>query len=359
MKVLDLFCGAGGMSCGFKMAGFEIAGGIDHEAAAVRTHELNFPEGINYCGDIRDFSNKMIHENFPDGIDVIIGGPPCQGFSNANMQQKDVTDDPRNRLFMEFVRFVSVLQPKAFMIENVRGILTKDDGFAAKRIYELMEDAGYTVSSDIVRASDYGVPQKRVRAVFVGIRKDIGRKFDFKKLKKQPIVTVKEAIGDLYALEDTAKSQGGDSFSYTGSCSGAFGERIFTKSGVINNHRVHYPCDRVQKRMEYVPQGGNWKNVPAEMWDTQRDNRHSSAYRRLEEDGVSVTIDTGHMNYFHPVFNRVPTVRESARLQSFPDDFLFEGKIGAQLRQVGNAVPPLLAYAVAAAIKDAVGGPDD
>ncbi|MCR5590831.1 MAG: DNA cytosine methyltransferase [Lachnospiraceae bacterium] len=356
MNVLDLFCGAGGLSCGFKMAGFEIVGGIDFEPSAIKTHEKNFPGGVNWCGDIRDFSNERIKSDFPDGVDVIIGGPPCQGFSSANMQQKDVSDDPRNRLFMEFIRFVEQLKPKAFMIENVRGILTKDGGFAKRKIYSLMENAGYVVTSAMVSASDYGVPQKRKRAVFVGIRKDLEREFDFDRLEKLAPVTVREAIGDLYGLEEEAKNAGTDCFAYHPEPSTPFQNMIFSTSGKIWNHKVRYPCEKVMHRMTFVPQGGNWRNVPPELWDTQRDNRHSSVYRRLEEDGRSVTIDTGHMNYFHPVFNRVPTVRESARLQSFPDDFLFEGKSGAQFKQVGNAVPPLLAYAVAKEIKRTLEG---
>ena len=357
LKVLDLFCGAGGLSCGFEMAGFNIVGGVDFEPSAIKTHERNFPGGVNFCGDIREFSNQMIAEKFPDGVDVIIGGPPCQGFSCANMQQKDITDDPRNRLFMEFIRFVEQLRPKAFMIENVRGILTKDDGFAKKQIYKLMDEAGYRVESQVLKASDYGVPQKRIRAVFVGIRKDLDVHFDFGRLVKQNPVTVKEAIGDLYDIESaTCKMENQDSFDYISKPETEFQKKIFTTSGKIENHRIHYPNEKVQERMSHVPQGGNWKDVPSELWDTQRDNRHSSAYRRLEENGESVTIDTGHMNYFHPIYNRVPTVRESARIQSFPDDFIFEGNVGAQFKQVGNAVPPLLAYAVASEIKNTLEG---
>ena len=115
----------------------------------------------------------------------------------------------------------------------------------------------------------------------------------------------------------------------------------------IANHNPKYPSEKVLKRISYVPQGGNWQNVPKELWDTQRNNRHSSAYKRLSFDEPSITIDTGHMNYFHPIENRTPTVRESARIQSFPDSFIFEGNQSEQLRQVGNAVPPLLAKAIA------------
>ena len=120
---------------------------------------------------------------------------------------------------------------------------------------------------------------------------------------------------------------------------------------ILHNHNIRYPKDVVQTRMSHVPEGGNWKDVPDELWDTIRTNRHSSAYRRLNSQDVSITIDTGHMNYFHPRYNRVPTVRESARIQSFPDDFIFTGGQGAQFRQVGNAVPPLLSKAIADTLK--------
>lgn len=122
-------------------------------------------------------------------------------------------------------------------------------------------------------------------------------------------------------------------------------------NNILYNHNIRYPKNIVQKRMNYVPEGGNWKDVPEELWDTIRNNRHSSAYKRLNSKDVSVTIDTGHMNYFHPKYNRVPTVRESARIQSFPDDFVFTGGQGSQFRQVGNAVPPLLSFAIAKTLK--------
>ncbi len=131
-----------------------------------------------------------------------------------------------------------------------------------------------------------------------------------------------------------------------------FQKYVRAKDNKITSHEKKYPNKDVQERMSYVPQGGNWQNVPEHLWKVQRDNRHSSAYRRLDEKQPSITIDTGHMNYFHPLYNRVPTVRESARLQSFPDDFEFFGTPTSQLRQVGNAVPPLMAKAVAELIKE-------
>lgn len=345
LRVLDLFCGAGGLSLGFKNAGFDIVGGIDFNKDAINTHEKNFAEGINLCVDIREINNCQIKKLFKDGVDVVIGGPPCQGFSSANMWQTDEEKIEKNRLFFEYIRFIKVLKPKAFLIENVRQILTRENGYAKKEILNICTELGYNVKCDILDSSYYGVPQKRIRAMFVGIRADLDREFNFNNIKKtDKIVTVKEAISDLY------KCQSEGTYIDKPNCEYQKLMRKINKKRIYN-HEIKFPMEKVQKRMSYVPQGGNWRDVPSELWDTQRDNRHSSAYRRLDENSLSITIDTGHMNYFHPLYNRVPTVRESARIQSFPDDFIFTGTKGAQFTQVGNAVPPLMAEAVAREIK--------
>lgn len=335
LTCLDLFCGAGGLSLGFKLAGFEIVGGVEWDKAAFETHKLNFPSGKEFCGDIREITDAQILENF-QGVDVIVGGPPCQGFSSANRHDKE-EDDPRNKLFFEYLRFIRQLNPKAFLIENVKEILTKNKGYAKDRILELTQEMGYTVTVKILQSSDYGVPQRRRRAVFVGIRNDLEKVFDFENLKTvEKEVTVSDALQDIMFPEEYTMNE---FLSYA------------KDAEVLENHVPKFPCEKVQRRMSFVPQGGNWKDVPPELWDTQRDNRHSSAYRRLKMDEPSITIDTGHMNYFHPLEHRTPTVRESARLQSFPDSFIFAGTQGAQLRQVGNAVPPLMAKALATEIK--------
>lgn len=352
-NVLDLFCGAGGLSLGFKMAGFNIIGGIEFNKEAIDTHALNFKGGYHFCGDICSLENEFILEKFGKKVDVIIGGPPCQGFSTANMQQKDYKNDERNKLFYQFIRFVEVLNPKAFVMENVRGILTKDGGHVKEAMMKIMDDLGYNVNVKVLIASDYGVPQKRMRAFFVGIKKEFGEYFDFDKIQKKPLVTVKDAISDIYYLDTKTKlSTIEDKFILESEANCEY-QRFMRKNSndILYNHNIRYPNDLVQKRMSYVPEGGNWRDVPDELWDTIRNNRHSSAYRRLNSEEVSITIDTGHMNYFHPKYNRVPTVRESARIQSFPDDFIFTGGQGAQFRQVGNAVPPLLSRAIAKTLK--------
>lgn len=345
-NVLDLFCGAGGLSLGFQLAGYNIVGGLDFKEDAIKTHDLNFKNSTSICGDITKISNEDVLKLFGDKkVDVIIGGPPCQGFSAGNRQQ--IENDPRNKLFFEFIRFVKILKPKAIVIENVRQILTKDKGFAKNKIFEILDESGYNVDVRVLIASDYGVPQNRNRAVFIGIRKDIGNiNYDNIK-KKNRIVTVKEALEDLYEIENDNLEKYNKLLPKT-----EFQKYVKSKKGKLINHEPKYPNKEVQERIKYVPQGGNWMDVPEHLWKVQRNNRHSSAYRRLDEKKPSITIDTGHMNYFHPLYNRVPTVRESARLQSFPDDFEFVGTPTSQLRQVGNAVPPLMAKAIAILIKE-------
>ncbi|WP_304103398.1 DNA cytosine methyltransferase [Methanobrevibacter ruminantium] len=360
-RVLDLFCGAGGLSLGFKMANFDIVGGIDFNQEALDTHKLNFKDGFHFCGDISELDDEFVLENFDGKVDVIIGGPPCQGFSVANMQQKDIECDDRNKLFYEFIRFVRLLKPKAFVMENVPQILTKDKGHVKEVMMDVMGDLGYNVNVKVLVASDYGVPQRRRRAFFIGICKELNQTFDFDFIEKKPIVTVGDAISDLYSFDNEFKSLTVDDELDLDVNPLSEYQKLMRKDSdsKIHNHNIRYPKDIVQKRMEYVPEGGNWQDVPDELWDTIRNNRHSSAYRRLNSQDVSVTIDTGHMNYFHPKYNRVPTVRESARIQSFPDDFIFTGGQGAQFRQVGNAVPPLLSCQIAKTLKAYLNGDVD
>lgn len=343
-KVLDLFCGCGGISCGFSLSGFEIIGGIDFNHDAVSTFKHNFKNAKVHCADISSISDECVVSEYGN-VDVIIGGPPCQGFSTANRWQKEV-EDPRNKLFYEFIRFVKLLKPKILMIENVRGILTRDNGYAKKRISSILGEEGYLLSMSVLDASDYGVPQNRKRAIIIGIREDFCKKqFDFSLISKQPKITVEDAIGELYACENSKTNP----VELKLKPDTPYRKYLRRKDNLIYNHEVKYPAEKVQQRISYVPQGGNWVNVPAELWPSSRQNRHSSAYKRLDPKTQSCTIDTGnaHSNYFHPLYNRIPSPRESARLQSFPDSFEFIGTRGSTYKQVGNAVPPLLAKAIA------------
>ena len=346
-KVLDLFCGCGGISEGYALAGFEIAGGIDFNEDAIATFKHNFKKAKVYNIDITTFPDEKIDEVFGD-VDVIVGGPPCQGFSSANRWQKE-KDDPRNKLFFEYIRFVQRIHPKVIMIENVRGLLTRDNGYAIKRIEEILGAEEYNIRYQILDASEYGVPQNRKRAIIVGIRKDFKDiYFDFNAIKTSEKTTVEDAIGELYCFED---SPAGVKIIDTPAVSRL--QKFYrTKDNSITDQDIVYPAIIVQERIKHVPQGGNWQEVPSNLWPNNRQNRHSSAYKRLDPKTQSCTIDTGnaHSNYFHPLYNRIPTIRESARLQSFPDSFEFQGPRGSKYRQIGNAVPPLLAKAIADAI---------
>lgn len=344
-RVLDLFCGCGGISEGFSLAGYEIIGGIDFNEDATKTFKHNFPSAEVLNIDISSISNEDIKKTFKN-VKVIVGGPPCQGFSSANRWQKE-REDPRNKLFFQYLRFVEVLQPKVVLIENVRGLLTRDNGYAKERIETLLSEMGYTVQMRVLCASDFGVPQNRNRAIIVGIRGD--KVFSFDGIKTLPKTTVDDAIGEIYAFEKMAPGQ----MVFQEEPSTDYRKYLRRPDNRLPDHEVVYPAEIVQKRISYVPQGGNWRDVPEHLWKTNRTNRHSSAYKRLKQDDQSCTIDTGnaHSNYFHPLFNRIPSIRESARLQSFPDSFEFIGTRGSKYKQVGNAVPPLLAKAIALEIK--------
>jgi DNA (cytosine-5)-methyltransferase 1 len=193
-KVLDLFCGCGGISEGYALAGFDIVGGIDFNEHATITFQHNFKQAKVYNIDIASFPDSKIEEEYGD-VDVIVGGPPCQGFSSANRWQKEV-EDPRNKLFFEYIRFVQRIRPKVVMIENVRGLLTRDNGYAIERIKDILGSEEYNITYQVLDASEYGVPQNRKRAIIVGIRKDYKDiKFDFNRIEKQEKTTVEDAIG--------------------------------------------------------------------------------------------------------------------------------------------------------------------
>jgi DNA (cytosine-5)-methyltransferase 1 len=263
--------------------------------------------------------------------------------------QRKTIHDERNFLFKYYVKVVELVKPTYFVMENVPNLLTAEGGYFKKEIEELFDSMGYKLKSGVLNASDYGVPQNRKRAIIVGIRKDYKDIFfDFDKIVNQEKTTVEDAIGELYCFENSAAG----TKTIDTPADSPLRKYFRTNNNIITDQDIVYPAQVVQNRIKYVPQGGNWKDVPPQLWPSDRQNRHSSAYKRLDPKTQSCTIDTGnaHSNYFHPIYHRIPTIRESARLQSFPDSFEFQGPRGSKYRQIGNAVPPLLAKAIADAI---------
>ena len=333
MNVLDLFCGCGGLSYGFQQAGYNVLLGIDNWKDALATYALNHGKSKVFCADLTIVEEKMVESVLLDQhINVIIGGPPCQGFSVAGKRQ---VDDERNTLYKGFVRMVAHFRPQAFVMENVPNILTIGSGVVKTSIIKDFSEVGYHVEAKVLTASDYGVPQNRRRAIFVGLRTGV---FDFAIPTIHHKITTEEALSDLpeYSL-----SEGGCYPSFPLS---EYQGEMRQKSDGVYNHEVTLHSEKTVNIISMVPDGGNYKDLPAELQTTRKVH---IAWTRLRSDKPSFTIDTGHRHHFHYQWNRVPTVRECARLQSFPDHFVFLGSKTSQYKHVGNAVPPLLAEAIA------------
>ena len=339
VNALDLFCGCGGLSLGFEKAGVNVVMGIDSWQDAINTFNFNHKNSKGLCKDLSKIVPKDV-ENELDGknIDIIIGGPPCQGFSIAG---KRIIDDDRNKLYKNFVKFVEYYKPMAFVLENVPNILSIGDGVVRDAIVKDFTDLGYKVVYKVLLASDFGVPQNRRRAVFVGLKN--GKNFSFPMPTVTTKVTSKEAISDL---PDATIEDGGN---YPTAPQSEYQKLMRVNSNEVYNHRITIHTEQTKRIINMVPDGGNYKDLPIELQNTRRVH---IAWTRLDSKKPSFTIDCGHNHHFHYQFNRVPTVRESARLQSFPDDFIFLGKQGSQLKQVGNAVPPLMAQEIAKEVKN-------
>lgn len=340
LQVLDLFCGAGGLSYGFEKAGYKIILGLDNDKAALETFELNHSGSKGLNTDISTISSEVIKPYFSENrIDVIIGGPPCQGMSLSGPRK---FDDPRNKLYLSYIRIVDELKPKAFLIENVPGLVSLFKGKIKDNIIERLSDIGYNVNYKVLLASDYGVPQSRKRVFFIGLKKGI---FDFDSIaKSDTLITSEMALNDLPSLEF---SLGDEIMYYENPPKNNYQRLMRANSNIIYNHIGTNHSEKVKNIISLVPDGGNYKDLPKELQATRKFN---VAWTRYNSQKPSPTVDTGHRHHFHYKYNRVPTVRESARLQSFPDNFIFLGNKTEQYRQVGNAVPPLLAEKIATSL---------
>ncbi|MCL2565880.1 MAG: DNA cytosine methyltransferase [Defluviitaleaceae bacterium] len=353
-NVIDLFCGCGGFSLGFLQAGFNVKLGIDSWADATTTFKHNLPNSTILNRDIIGVDGKDITDLLDlakDDIDVIIGGPPCQGFSISGKRNED---DPRNELYKSFVRIVSDIKPKIFVLENVPGLVRLFNGKAIENVVADFTALGYKVSYEILSADNYGVPQQRRRVFLVGINtKKVRHTSEFVFPKKEngneadkPLLNCEDAISDLDFVPDDAVL--GENIDYQLPANTEYQEKMRSGSASILNHSITLHKERTKEIIAMVPDGGNYKSLPEELWSTRKVN---IAWTRMDSSRPCFTIDTGHNHHFHYRANRVPTVRESARIQSFPDMFEFVGIKTSQLKQVGNAVPPLLAESIAREIK--------
>ena len=337
LNFIDVFAGAGGLSCGLEMAGMQCVLGIDSDKYAMQTFQENHLKAQSYCGDVSLLTKSRLKEMIGEvPIHAVVGGPPCQGFSTVGLGNPE---DMRNKLFMEFLRLVRVTNPIFVVIENVTGLLAQKNESTLKSIFKKFAELGYQMDVQVMSSQNYGVPEKRRRTILIGTKLDV--KIEFPKFSHdtvmaktyRPAVTVGDAFEDLQDQE-----------------------------GQVHNHDLKWAEVKSKidlKRLRRVPEGKGIRYKKDEMayltpslrlgvdWETMRENRFRQAkYQRLERTSPSPTIMTHRHSYFHPVEHRYLTQREAARIQSFPNNFIFCGPISAQWRQIGNAVPPLMAKAI-------------
>jgi DNA (cytosine-5)-methyltransferase 1 len=311
IKVLSLFSGSGGLDLGFLATGkFEIIFANDFNSQACQTYTHNIGDHIIY-EDIAKI--KELPET-----DVIIGGPPCQGFSTANPARS--FDDPRNQLFKEYARIIGEVKPKMFLMENVSGMVSMQKGKVFDLIKKELSNCGYTLYDQLLNAKDYGVPQSRRRIIIIGVRNDINKKFDFPKPthSSEDYTTVGQTLYDKLISDDN------------------------------RNHSIGKLSDLNLKRIKHIPEGGSMKHCPPNLQNNSDLNR---SMRRLSRAKISHTIVHNNCDhYYHPTENRRITIREMARIQGYEDSYIFFGSKSEQSRQVGNSVPIGLGKALAKSI---------
>lgn len=383
---LDLFSGAGGLSCGLEMAGFTpiLANELDPIYAA--TYKKNHPDTEMVVGDVRELSESDLKKSLglrEGELDLLAGGPPCQGFSiNAPIR---TLDDERNHLFRDYLRIAETLMPKAILIENVPGIVSLGKGTVVQQIYSELNRMGYSVSHRILFAGHYGVPQMRFRTIFIALKGDnqliqfpepaynASAVANFSGAKElcinvpplfaqnlRPHTSVWDAISDLPEIATGNKEP---EFEYTHPPLSEFQNYARKGSHRIFNHSCANLGQVNLERLQHIPQGGSWRDIPHDLLPAglkrARRSDHTKRYGRLHQDGLCSTVltkcDPHWGSFFHPTQDRVISVREAARIQSFPDTFHFTGSLTQQYAQVGNAVPPLMARAIGEKIYDLIG----
>lgn len=360
---IDLFCGAGGLSEGFRQAGFSVLAGNDLFAAAGITFAATHPEAKFFGEPIQQISaERMLAETGlrRGELTCLVGGPPCQAFSVYNHQRG--MHDARASLFREYLRLVKGLHPDWVVMENVTGILSAGDGEAVEAIVSSLNALGYVVEYRTLKAEEYGVPQERRRVVFLGNR--IGAPIVWPQPTHGegllPYVNVWDAIGDLPRLENGEAPEGAQKYRFVPF---SLYQRMLRGSArFVTNHHASRLAPVNEQRMRHIPEGGSWRDIPHELLPAgmkkARRCDHTKRYGRLRKDGLSSTVltkcDIHWGAYVHPEQDRSITVREAARLQSFPDWFEFAGSRTEQYVQVGNAVPPLLGRKIGEAMLEAM-----
>lgn len=381
---IDLFCGAGGITEGFRQAGFRCLYGNDIMPEAIETFSHNHPEAIADNSPVEQVDPAEIRRKLglAEGeLDVLVGGPPCQGFS-INAPERFL-DDPRNKLFKHYVKFVAEFRPKTFVLENVPGMVQLGDGKVLRQITRELTKLGYEMTIKILFAAHYGVPQERFRLIVLGSRLGAlqhpapthfatgrtnfrgGRGEMVFQLSEEdrerlaPCTTVADAIQDLPRLE---MGEGSEEVGYTHDAKSEFARKIRNPENVTFNHFAAKLGKQNQARMKHVPPGGSWRDIPHELlpkgMQRARRSDHTKRYGRLLADGLSGTVLTKCDPHWGTVFlpdqDRTLTVREAARFQSFPDSYRILGSRVSQYEQVGNAVPVLMARAIAAKLRESL-----
>ncbi len=343
MQAVDIFSGAGGMSVGATQAGISIKYAVEFDPHAALTYRSNHPQTQVINEDIRKIGISEMTDLDPDVPTILFGGPPCQGFSTSNQKTRNV-DNKNNWLFKEYLRFAKELNPEWIVFENVKGLQDTAGGVFLKKIKKAFQRQKYTVSIFILNAADFGVPQKRERLFLIGSKH--GHKITVPKSDALSIVSVAEAIADLPTLVNGAQE---NILEYGKTPPSIFAESLRSKAGSCSGHLVTNNSELILERYKHVPQGGNWEDIPEYLMLNYADRSrcHTGIYHRLSEQKPSIVVGNFRKNMLiHPTQDRGLSVREAARLQSFPDSYDFYGSIGFQQQQVGNAVPPLLAKAV-------------
>ena len=342
--VIDLFAGVGGLSLGFEMEGFDILLANEFDQSIATAYKENHKSTNVVVGDITSLDLSKVFGEYVNKIDVVIGGPPCQGFSQKG--KRKTINDERNFLFKHYVEVVKFVKPKYFVMENVPNLLTAEKGFFLNEIKGLFKDYGYSIRYGILNAADYGVPQNRRRAIIIG--KYLANPPELPLPCKQK-VTIWDAISDLAYLES---GEGEFEQEYRNSPKSDYEKKMRKGSKILYNHMATKHSALALERLSLIPPNAGKEVLPKKHITK---SVYSGTWSRMKQNDVAVTITTrfdtpSSGKFTHPFLNRAITVREAARLQSFPDTFKFIGSKMSQMKQVGNAVPPLLARKIARVI---------